>query len=94
MTYRSLHNYSGKPFLCPDETTVARYDPTESDSPQAQGASGRKGVSQETVYEDTGLHIGRIETERHNITVSTLSRLCDYYGITLSEFFEGIKVPE
>ena len=53
-----------------------------------------KGVSQETVYEDTGLHIGRIETERHNITVSTLSRLCDYYGITLSEFFEGIKVPE
>ena len=49
-----------------------------------------KGVSQE----DTGLHIGRIETERHNITVSTLSRLCDYYGITLSEFFEGIKVPE
>lgn len=53
-----------------------------------------KGVSQETVYEDTGLHIGRIETERHNITVSTLSRLCDYYGITLSEFYEGIKVPE
>ncbi len=53
-----------------------------------------KGVSQETVYEDTGLHIGRIETERHNITVSALSRLCDYYGITLSEFFEGIKVPE
>lgn len=43
MTYRSLHNYSGKPFLCPDKTTVARYDPTESDSPQAQGAAGRKG---------------------------------------------------
>lgn len=43
MTYKSLHNYSGKPFLCPDKTTVARYDPTESDSPQAQGAAGRKG---------------------------------------------------
>lgn len=93
MTYRSLHNYSGKPFLCPNETTVARYDPTESDS-RLKELRAAKGVSQETVYEDTGLHIGRIETERHNITVSTLSRLCDYYGITLSEFFEGIKVPE
>lgn len=31
-----------------------------------------KGVSQETVYEDTGIHIGKIETEKYNITVSTL----------------------
>ena len=30
-----------------------------------------KGVSQETVYEDTGIHIGKIETEKYNITVST-----------------------
>jgi len=28
-----------------------------------------KGVSQETVYEDTGIHIGKIETEKYNITV-------------------------
>lgn len=49
-----------------------------------------KGVSQETAYEDTGLHIGRIEADRNNITVSTLSRLCDYYDITLTEFFEGL----
>ena len=47
-----------------------------------------KGVSQETVYEDTGIHIGKIETARYNITVSTLSRLCNYYGITLKEFFD------
>lgn len=45
-----------------------------------------KGVSQETVYEDTGIHIGKIETARYNITVSTLSRLCNYYGITLKSF--------
>ena len=30
-----------------------------------------KGVSQETVYEDTGVH-----------------KLCNYYGITLKEFFD------
>lgn len=47
-----------------------------------------KGVSQETVYEDTGIHIGKIETARYNITVSTLSKLCNYYGITLKEFFD------
>lgn len=50
-----------------------------------------KGVSQETVYEDTGIHIGKIETERYNITVSTLARLCHYYGISLNAFFEGIE---
>lgn len=48
------------------------------------------GISQEVVYEDTGLHIGKIETAKYNITVSTLSRLCSYYGITLTEFFNGI----
>ncbi|MCD8034479.1 MAG: helix-turn-helix transcriptional regulator [Alistipes sp.] len=49
-----------------------------------------KGVSQETVYEDTGIHIGKIETARYNVTVSTLSKLCNYYGITLKEFFDKL----
>ena len=49
-----------------------------------------RGLSQETVYFHTGIHIGKIETEKYNITVSTLSKLCDYYQITLEEFFKGI----
>ncbi len=49
-----------------------------------------KGVSQETVYEDTGVHIGKIETARYNITVSTLSKLCNYYGTSLKEFFNEL----
>ncbi|MQX27512.1 helix-turn-helix domain-containing protein [Alistipes sp. dk3620] len=49
-----------------------------------------RGLSQETVYFNTGIHIGKIETEKYNITVSTLSKLCDYYQITLEEFFKGI----
>ncbi len=49
-----------------------------------------KGVSQETVYEDTGVHIGKIETARYNVTASTLSKLCNYYGITLTKFFDGL----
>ena len=49
-----------------------------------------RGLSQEMVYFNTGIHIGKIETEKYNITVSTLSKLCDYYQITLEEFFKGI----
>lgn len=49
-----------------------------------------RGVSQETVYEDTGIHIGKIETEKYNITVSTLARLCRYYGISIRTFFDQI----
>jgi len=45
-------------------------------------------LSQESVYIDTEIHIARIETGKQNITVSTLSILCNYYAITLREFFK------
>lgn len=48
----------------------------------------KKGVSQETVYHETEIHIARIEAVKVNITVSTLSKLCSYFDITLSEFFK------
>ena len=38
-----------------------------------------------------GIHIGKIETEKYNITVSTLARLCRYYGISLGAFFDLIE---
>lgn len=46
-----------------------------------------RGLSQEKVLNDTGVHIGRIESEKVNISISTLKILCDYYGISLSDFF-------
>ena len=49
-----------------------------------------KGVSQDTFFIDTDIHIARIESGRSNITVSTLSAICDYFGITLSDFFKDI----
>ena len=51
----------------------------------------RKGVSQETVYNDTNIHIGRIETAKANLTVGTLSALCKYFKIRLSDFFVEIE---
>ena len=47
-----------------------------------------KGISQEIFFLDTDIHIARIETGRSNITVSTLLAICEYFNISLSEFFQ------
>ena len=49
-----------------------------------------KGISQDSFFIDTDIHIARIESGSSNVTVSTLSAICDYFGITLSDFFKDI----
>lgn len=48
-------------------------------------------LTQENVRFDTELNIGRIEAKQHSITLTTLADLCDYYGISLAEFFKEIQ---
>jgi transcriptional regulator with XRE-family HTH domain len=50
-----------------------------------------KGVTQEDVYNDTNIHIGRVETANANLSVSTLSALCKYFKLSLSEFFKKVE---
>jgi len=50
-----------------------------------------KAVSQEEVYNEINIHIGRIETAKANVTVSTLSALCKYFKIKLSEFLQRVE---
>ena len=50
-----------------------------------------KGVSQIDVYIETNINVKRIEAGTQNISVSTLSSLCDYYGISMGDFFRTIK---
>jgi len=50
-----------------------------------------KDISQEVCYNDTDIHIARIETGKFNITVSTLQDICVYFGISLTDFFMGMK---
>jgi transcriptional regulator with XRE-family HTH domain len=50
-----------------------------------------KCVSQDTFYIDTDIHIARIELGKINITVSTLQDICNYFEISLSEFFKEMK---
>lgn len=49
-----------------------------------------KNISQLRFYNETDIHIARIELGKLNITVSTLKEICDFFGITLSEFFKEI----
>jgi len=50
-----------------------------------------KGLTQEEVYNDTNIHIGRIETAKANLSVSTLSALCKYFKIRVSDFFKRVE---
>ncbi len=53
-----------------------------------------RGLSQIDVYIDTDIHIGRIECGRTNMSVTTLSNLCNYYRISLQDFFAALDSPE
>lgn len=49
-----------------------------------------RGISQKIVLIDTDIHVGRIELGKQNISISTLAILCDYYKISLVDFFKDI----
>jgi transcriptional regulator with XRE-family HTH domain len=49
-------------------------------------------LTQEDVYNDTGIHIARIETGKVNISISTLQALTMYFEISLEAFFSQINL--
>lgn len=57
----------------------------------------KKGLTQEEVMNDLKInynitvHIGRIETAVTNLSVSQLRLLCNYYNISLTDFFEKVE---
>lgn len=50
-----------------------------------------RNLSQIDVYIDTDIHIGRIERGQTNISITTLSDICDYYRISLETFFHELE---
>jgi transcriptional regulator with XRE-family HTH domain len=46
-----------------------------------------KNITLEVFYFDTGIHLARIEQGKQNITIATLSKICDYFELKLSDFF-------
>lgn len=49
------------------------------------------GLTQDALYEDTGLHIKNIESKGVNMTITSIAILCKYFEISLEEFFRGLK---
>lgn len=50
----------------------------------------KHGLTQEQFLNDTGIHIGRIETAKRDISVSTLKKIATYFNLTLTQFLKGI----
>lgn len=50
-----------------------------------------KGITLETFYFDTGIHLARIEQGKTNISVSTLSKICNYFNLSLADFFKLLE---
>lgn len=46
-----------------------------------------KNITLESFYFDTGIHLARIEQGKTNITISTLSKICEYFEISIVDFF-------
>ncbi len=50
-----------------------------------------KGITQEVFYNDTGIHIGRIESTDRDFSMSTFEGICDYLEISMEDFLKGVK---
>lgn len=57
------------------------------------GLREERHLSQQIVYVHTGIDMDMVEKGEYNITLSTLSDLCDYYNISIEEFFKDIPNP-
>jgi transcriptional regulator with XRE-family HTH domain len=45
-----------------------------------------KGITQEVVLNDTGIHIARIEQGKRDLSFTTLKKIANYFDVSLSEF--------
>jgi len=50
----------------------------------------QRGLTIQEVYDATGIHVGRLEAKKANMTVQTLAILCRYYETSLAEFFREL----
>jgi len=51
----------------------------------------KHGVTQLEFYNDTNINASRIESGKTSITLSSLKVVCEYFGITLADFFKLIQ---
>ncbi len=49
-----------------------------------------RGLTLDAVLEDTNVDIKYYESRATNVTITTIAILCEYFDISLEEFFKGI----
>jgi transcriptional regulator with XRE-family HTH domain len=47
-------------------------------------------ITQEKFYTDTNINIARLESGKIDIRLETLRKICAYFDVSLSGFFQGI----
>ena len=43
------------------------------------------------VYDETGIHVARLETGRRSVALRTVALLCRYYQVELSQVVTGLE---
>jgi transcriptional regulator with XRE-family HTH domain len=49
-----------------------------------------RNITLQEFYNDTGIHLARIESEKRDLPISTLKRICKYFDLSLSDFLKGL----
>lgn len=52
----------------------------------------KTGMTQLAVAKKTGQNRGRMEAAQSNMTISSLEKTCQFYEISLEDFFDGIEI--
>ncbi|GAB2702598.1 hypothetical protein GCM10027037_30220 [Mucilaginibacter koreensis] len=47
-------------------------------------------ITQEKFYTDTNINIARLESGKIDIRLETLRKICAYFDVSLSGFFQGV----
>lgn len=45
-----------------------------------------RNLTQEDAFNDTGIHFGRIEQGKRDISFTSLNKICSYFNLSLEEF--------
>ena len=91
MTYILLTNFFSANFLCYHNDTNKRYCFTKKNCNCLKEIRLANWLTQNDVYYDLGIHIGRIESYKVDLSIITLNTVCNYFEITLVEFFKKVE---
>jgi DNA-binding XRE family transcriptional regulator len=91
MTYSSLAGHLFMPNLMLQMGQIRNKKLLRKIAVVVKQLRAERDLSQSDVFDETSIHVGRIETAQSNPTVSTMAALCDYFNIPQSEFYKKVE---